>query len=856
MGKHEKLNSPEKLGRPNERSNSSATTQTRSQHNSLTNSDVLNINDLAIHNIRKNENTSERNGVEYIEHEIDKQVTTHPNGKKKKRRNKAKAKNNPKQKAVNEVNALEDIIDTKDRVEEGAKSVCTSDVETHVSGIGAPSLDRNERRDKSQKIEDIPPTLDVNTKLRQSVGREHLQGANLSPRKQTILRYKKSDDRLTESSLISEAKDNLKNKKNSKTPDINCDRIDESVLLPLTDLDMDKKVSLFKYKYSRILVFDEQLDNTRADLEKPSSGRLLGHGEFEIFQLHNGDVTYLSCGPSFIYPLLPKLKILRISFNQFILPLVNPERYWRIYINSEDRNVIEILETTFDRLVKYRNLYFGLNHLQPMDEKQTTEIESDGYDASSVKNIASTKLQNLDEDSKPLQLNSDSQHIEILHPDRQSHHQFPVIFNEIPDSPPSAPLSPHNDGVSNINLLTPTKSTHLLPGWSIKHKPSEKSLTSAIASLNVSSGKDLGPNNGNESRNKFLPGHSSDLPISSSANNQKLHQPKPKRYNNLSNQHSSKHKDKPTHDNKSDSSMDSLLDEYEENIITTKSINFNSRPPSRPMSVASSYSRPQINYTRGSYFHGPIGKDPDETANSQYNENFDDLVFPTTSLSEYNKARNGGNSGFVKSRRSSRSELYNSESNWMEPSTTAIESGHNRIPKSRTSIHDSNRRINNDVKQIYRSFTQRNLSQYTNDGNNNIDSKANMLHLQKVHPQKVQPAFNPVKIRSPAMALNRKGSYANSVLSGRTGYESLSRYSGINEVSIPHSKSVRNDLDQQRLGNYKVKLNSSEVYKMVSESRSNKNLNAIINGPRDIKPSDAERKPQASGGFASRLFGW
>lgn len=860
MGKHESSSSPAKSPQEkiiSERSSISKNLQEYQQER-IVNHNINTAIDSERDSSRKKEGTDIRNCNDNNEHNGNnsKPIISHTpnnnNNKKKKRRNKTKSKNNFKTKTNSNENGLGDNEQkSKSHTDQKLNALNVPKIDTQAAAIRTPVLtydgnddEQTDNRDTKQK----PPVLDMNLKINSPISNDQLQVSNLSPRKQSILRYKKSDDRINERSLINEAKDNLKTKKKmSKTPESQCSKIEESMVSPQTGLDMDKKVTLFKYKSSRILVFDEQLNDNKTDMEKLSSGRLLGHGEFEIFQLHNGDVTYLSCGPSFVYPLLPKLKILRINFNQFILPLVNPERYWKISINSADKNLIHLLERTLERNVKYRNLFFGINQLSSIDVCEDMEIP---------KNVANGKeTKQLPVSGTILNSSSGSEKHEIPVTENPMNYQFPIIFNEIPESPPSAPLSPHNENITNVNLVTPTKNPQLLPGWSLRKKQSDKSINSAMASLDVNKESILEGTHDRLTNSKGIFGSDKmNAPLTLNQNPE-VHQPKPKRSTHLPNHNSTQFQNKAhkSQDNKSDSSMDSLLDEYEDNIHTTKSITFNSRPPSRPISVASSFSRPQINYTRGSYFHGPIERDADDAANSQYNETFEDQIFPTTSLSEYNKTRNGGNnSGFVKSRRSSRSELYTSESNWMEPSTTAIESGQNRTMKSRNSIHDHGRPMNADVKQIYRSFTQRNLSQYTSDLNSNADSKS-----VKSQARKVQPTFNPVKIRSPVMgSLHRKGSYANSVISGRTGYDSISRYSGVNELPIPHSKSTRRDLDQHKLGNYKVKLNSSEVYKMISESRSNKNLNGIVTGSRDIKSHETKEKAQATGGFASRLFGW
>lgn len=393
----------------------------------------------------------------------------------------------------------------------------------------------------------------------------------VSPRKQAFMRYKKSDDMLDHN--LHEVKNNLKNNLKN-TPQTN---FKENIITNGKDeLDLDEKVTLFKYKSANISVYDDNvLDNK---ISKSSSGRLLSHGEFEIFQLHNGDVTYLSCGQTFIYPLLPKVRVLRVNFNLFILPLQYPERYWKICINSDEAHVMDVCENTFKRSVQYSDLF-------------NNDSKDNNNDVSDKSNL----LPNFS------------------------------ISTEIPPSPPSAPISPHN----------------IILGEFTNKKLSEDFLLSDFSKYSAHA----------------------------------IQQPKPKRIVH-----------RRMKSNKSDSSMDSLLDEYEENITYSKA---QSRMHSRRQSNAS---------------RAPIED------------------FPSTSLSEYNRSHN--NKSFnqhalknnfvniknsIRSRRSSRSDLYAAETGWMEPSI---------LPKTKSTYSLAscpNPELNNTFKNVYRSITQRNLRQYNDD---------------------------------------------------------------------------------------------------------------------------------------------
>jgi hypothetical protein len=117
--------------------------------------------------------------------------------------------------------------------------------------------------------------------------------------------------------------------------------------------DPEAKTVLFETGKSKIL----QFEHGNNGMGNESQGRLLGSGKFEIYQLHQQKVSYLQCGNSIVYPILPRLKILKISHNQFLVTLSNPERYWRIIIDTDNESEILKLEDTLKRICSFRNLY-------------------------------------------------------------------------------------------------------------------------------------------------------------------------------------------------------------------------------------------------------------------------------------------------------------------------------------------------------------------------------------------------------------------------------------------------------------------------------------------------------------------
>lgn len=661
--------------------------------------------------------------------------------------------------------------------------------------------------------------------------------APLSPRKQTIMRYKKNN----EHTLINEAKGNLKNKRGSGLSIVD---EDDKYSTILAQQNMEGKASLFKYESSKISVFHEQLSDDASAVD--SSGRLLSNGEFEIFQLHNGDVTYLSCGRSFVYPLLPKLKLLRIGFNQFILPLVNPERYWKIYINTEDEEIIQRLENTLKSVVQYRNLGFNQKERAPINGKSShAPINNDENLSSKVpihEHIPAHALLETPEkrNGRP------SQNSNLLTPEKPRHHLS--MFADIPESPPSAPLSPHPvvDPEYSTFVLS-SQNPQLVPGWSVNRKKSFNSVTSAMASLDVN--KATKPSNvvGVLDYNQILQtlpdqrnfktnsyDYNSSKPYdyhqskpydyhSSNLNPPRLHQPKPTKYSpKLVQEPHSKHKS----DAKSDSSMDSLLDEYEENISISKSYSFSvaSKPPSRPLSLISGRNPTNFHYQRSVDILKDLEQSlVDDDDDGDDDEEFvDGEEFPTTSLSEYNRHRK---SGYNRSRRSSNSELYTSVSNWMEPGKKApsISNG-GYMPVSR-----SGQDLNQAYKNIYKSITQRNLSQYlepeAEDGDTRSRSEAAKIKALQKQARLIR---QPIKMAS-SSNLHRQSSYAGSVIRGNMGDRSRSgSVSRFSEMS--HLRS-RPDLKARGI-DAKVDLKSGDVYRMLHE-----------------------KKKEQRGGL-SRLFGW
>ncbi|KAH3667871.1 hypothetical protein WICMUC_005149 [Wickerhamomyces mucosus] len=196
---------------------------------------------------------------------------------------------------------------------------------------------------------------------------------NLTPRKRALAN-KKSNNYLNQriisdpiqsipSPPISSKKDSPKEQEQEKEqeqPNKLNDNINED--------DPEAKIILFQFPKAEVLAFEE----LSMEESTSSPGRLIGYGNFEIFQLHQKSVSYLHCG-SVVHPILPKLKILKISKNQFILALSNPERYWRIILKTEDLSIIKDLECSFRKICFFRDLHFAIESNNEFQE-ETQEI--------------------------------------------------------------------------------------------------------------------------------------------------------------------------------------------------------------------------------------------------------------------------------------------------------------------------------------------------------------------------------------------------------------------------------------------------------------------------------------------------
>jgi hypothetical protein len=78
------------------------------------------------------------------------------------------------------------------------------------------------------------------------------------------------------------------------------------------------------------------------------SERIVAHGRFQVFTLHNDKVTYIKCGDA-VQAILPKLRLWRTSLSQFIFPQPIPGRYWRVELFRSTYKIADDLRMALEQ---------------------------------------------------------------------------------------------------------------------------------------------------------------------------------------------------------------------------------------------------------------------------------------------------------------------------------------------------------------------------------------------------------------------------------------------------------------------------------------------------------------------------
>ena len=245
-----------------------------------------------------------------------------------------------------------------------------------------------------------PATLNAHSPSSVSTMALNLHGS-MSPRKQTLRRHEQTSKE-SKPCIISEAKKNMKPRVlGSSSAGSDAAAINGFLF---SKQKMDGKTTLVTVPQSVVVVCH---DSYSRGGNRMAPGTLLARGVLEIFQLHSCDVTYVSCGEGFVYPLLPKVTIVRTSENVFVLPLANPSRYWRFVLVTLDPDVIAKVESVLQSLVNYSSLLHEYIMLDIADARTTPNHTYNSTD------VAAT-----------------------------NGHLLSALFPEVPPSPPLVSVSP------------------------------------------------------------------------------------------------------------------------------------------------------------------------------------------------------------------------------------------------------------------------------------------------------------------------------------------------------------------------------------------------------------------------------
>lgn len=115
----------------------------------------------------------------------------------------------------------------------------------------------------------------------------------------------------------------------------------------------EKRV-LFEYPTARMTAYDLDRTGLTSTIRQ---GSLLAEGPLQIYQLEGSQTNYLVCG-GLVHPVMRMLRVFRTGATSFVLPLYNPERYWKLdmIVNDDDIEPVDLLIVVFTRICEYKDL--------------------------------------------------------------------------------------------------------------------------------------------------------------------------------------------------------------------------------------------------------------------------------------------------------------------------------------------------------------------------------------------------------------------------------------------------------------------------------------------------------------------
>lgn len=114
------------------------------------------------------------------------------------------------------------------------------------------------------------------------------------------------------------------------------------------------KLVLFKLEESEISVY-KPLGDTNEDLVRLlqfQSPSLISQGRFVVYKMHQNGTHYLQCG-EVIHPILPNARVIKVNSDTYILPMRNPNRYWKLSLNLGHESA-DAFEAVIKRICKFQ----------------------------------------------------------------------------------------------------------------------------------------------------------------------------------------------------------------------------------------------------------------------------------------------------------------------------------------------------------------------------------------------------------------------------------------------------------------------------------------------------------------------
>lgn len=192
------------------------------------------------------------------------------------------------------------------------------------------------------------------------------------------------------------------------------------------------KFVLFQLNESEISVY-KPLIGTHDDMIsvlKYQSSSLISQGKFKVYKMDQNGTNYFQCG-EVIHPILPNAKVIKVNPDTYILPMRNPNRYWKLSLNSSDDPQLSIkFESVIDRICKYQINQIDFQLTSPFNsfiDDESLHIHQPIPINCSIPSMKSSLL--LNDDLISLSINSIGKQLEIDLDDELNKNNIMIIDN-------------------------------------------------------------------------------------------------------------------------------------------------------------------------------------------------------------------------------------------------------------------------------------------------------------------------------------------------------------------------------------------------------------------------------------------